>query len=322
MRFSLRHATMNNVQLSILIAAHNCGHYLTGTLDSIVASLGNALSKTEIIVVNDASTDHTQAIVDDYARRLPQLKSSRTDFRNVGKVRNHAVQLASGDYILMVDGDDTLLAGALETQLATVQQAAPDIFLSHIVEVREPNADLKWQVSGYEALTQHQAIERFLIHKDYQAHFIGQFFSRQLLLQHAFPEFICYEDTWLFPLLLTKSKKTLFTRAGFYLYRKHQQSLSSTIDEHKITCLIEATAHMDDVLPVQYEHLITCHWLDIANRYHDTLSGTAQGARIGERIRRVGLARFLLNGKIRMSYKRKMLKVRKRGLSLPRPKNL
>lgn len=305
---------MNNVQLSILIAAHNCGNYLAATLDSIVASLGNALATTEIIVVNDASTDNTQAIVDDYARRLPQLKSSRTDFRNVGKVRNHAVQLASGDYILMVDSDDVLLAGALETQLATVQETAPDIFLSHIIEVRDPDADLKWQVSGYEDLTQHQAIERFLIHKDYQAHFIGQFFARQLLQQHAFPDFICYEDTWLFPLLLTKSKKTLFTRASFYLYRKHQQSLSSAIDERKITCLIDATAHMDDVLPAQYEHLITCHWLDIANRYHETLQGTPQGRRIGERIARVSLMRFLLNGKIRTSYKRKMLKVRKRGL--------
>lgn len=305
---------MNNVQLSILIAAHNCGDYLTATLDSIVASLGNALLNTEIIVVNDASTDNTQLIIDDYAKRLPQLKSSRTDFLNVGKVRNHAVQMASGNYILMVDGDDTLLPGALEAQLASVQETEPDIFLSHIIEVHEPDVDLKWQISGYEDLTQHQAIERFLIHKDYQAHFIGQFFARQLLQQHAFPDFICYEDTWLFPLLLTKSKKTLFTRAGFYLYRKHPQSLSSAIDERKITCLIDATAHMDDVLPAQYEHLITCHWLDIANRYHETLKGTPQGVRIGERIRRVGLARFLLNRKIRVSYKRKMLKVRTRGL--------
>ncbi len=306
---------MNNAcRLSILIAAHNCENYLAATLDSIVASLGSALAETEIIVVNDASLDNTQSIIDDYATRLPQLRCSQTDYRNVGKVRNHAVQLARGDYIFMVDSDDTLLAGALEIQLATVQKTAPDIFLSRLIEVREPFPTLKWQVSEYEELTRHEAIERFLIHRDYQAHFIGQFFARQLLQQHAFPDLICYEDTWLFPLLLTKSKKTLFTRAGFYLYRKHPQSLSSAIDERKISCLIDATAHMDDVLPVQYQHLITCHWLDIANRYFLTLRGTAQGERVKNRIRRVALGRFLLSSKIRLSYKRKMLSLRRRGL--------
>lgn len=306
---------MNNAcQLTILIAAHNCGGYLPETLDSIVASLGTALDKAEIVVVNDASTDNTQAVIDEYAQRLPQLRSVYTDYRNVGKVRNYAVQLAKGDYILMVDGDDTLLPGALEARLVTLRQATPDIFLSQLIEVRQPASMPTWQPAAHESLTQHEAIERFLIHRDYQAHFIGQFFSRQLLQQHSFPDFVCYEDTWLFPQLLMKSEKTLFSRSGFYLYRKHQQSLSSSIDESKIRCLIAATSHMDEVLPARYEHLITCHWLDIANRYHATLRGTSQGDVVGKRIAKVSLSRFLLNGKIRMSYKRKMLAVRRQGL--------
>jgi len=305
---------VKTLPLSILIAAHNCGDSLADTLESILASLGAAADQAEIIVVNDASTDATQTVIDSYAERLPQLRSSRTEYRNVGKVRNHAVQLARGDYILMVDGDDTLLPGALEHRLETLRQTSPDILLSKIIEVRQTPSTLEWQPTEPETLTTHGAVERFLIHRDYQAHFIGQFFSRELLQQHAFPDFICYEDTWLFPQLLIKSKKTLFTSAGFYLYRKHAQSLSSAIDEHKIACLIAATQHMDEVLPERYEHLITCHWLDIANRYHNELRGTTQGNQVKARIARVGIGKFLLNGKIRLSYKRKMLAVRKRGL--------
>ncbi|KAB8310523.1 glycosyltransferase family 2 protein [Erwinia endophytica] len=299
--------------LSILIAAHNCGDFLAKTLDSIIASLGKALVRTEIVVVNDASTDATQTIIDDYALRLPQLRHSYVDYRNVGKVRNHAVKLACGDYILMVDGDDQLLPGALQDRLQTLQKYTPDILLSQIIEVRHDVPALQWQPSDPELLPRDEAIERFLIHRDYQAHFIGQFFSRQLLQQHAFPDFICYEDTWLFPLLLMLSEKTLFTRSGFYLYRKHGHSLSTAIDERKITCLIAATQNMDEVLPAQFEHLITCHWLDIANRYHPLLSGTSQGHQVNSRIARVSLVRFLLNRKIRTSYKRKMLAVRKRN---------
>jgi len=305
---------MNHLPLSILIAAHNCGDTLADTLDSVVASLGTALDQAEIVVVNDASTDATQSIIDSYAARLPQLRSSHTHYRNVGKVRNHAVSLARGDYVLMVDGDDTLLPNALAHRLETLRQASPDILLSRIIEVRSSSPAPEWQPADLELLTTHDAVERFLIHRDYQAHFIGQFFSRELLQRHAFPDFICYEDSWLFPQLLMQSSKTLFTSAGFYLYRKHSQSLSSAINAEKIACLIAATAHMDEVLPPQYEHLITCHWLDIANRYHAELRGTPHGDKVKARIARVSLGRFLLNGKIRTSYKRKMLTVRKRGL--------
>lgn len=300
--------------LSILIAAHNCGDYLAGTLDSIIASLDESLSQAEIVVVNDASTDHTQTIIDHYAQRLPQIRSGHTDYRNVGKVRNHAMQLATGDYILMVDGDDLLLPGALHDRLHTLKKYTPDILLSRIIEVRTENPQHQWQSAEPELLTHSDAIERFLIHRDYQAHFIGQFFSRELLQQHTFPNFICYEDAWLFPLLLTHSKKTLFSTRGFYLYRKHEHSLSTVIDERKIACLIAATQNMDNVLPAQFKHLITCHWLDIANRYHPSLRGTSQGQLVRARIAQVSLIRFLLNRKIRVSYKRKMLAVRKRGL--------
>lgn len=305
---------MNGLPLSILIAAHNCGDTLADTLDSIVASLGAEAHQAEIIVVNDASTDETQSVIERYAARLPQLRSSHTDYRNVGKVRNHAIGLARGDYVLMVDSDDTLLPDALAHRLATLRQTSPDILLSKIIEVRQTPAAAQWQPIEPELLTTHDAVERFLIHRDYQAHFIGQFFARELIQRHAFPDFICYEDTWLFPQLLIQSKKTLFTPAGFYLYRKHEQSLSSVINADKIACLIAATAHMDEVLPPQYEHLITCHWLDIANRYHAELRGTPQGNQVKARIAQVSLGRFLLNGKIRTSYKRKMLAVRKRGL--------
>ncbi|WP_034943178.1 glycosyltransferase family 2 protein [Erwinia oleae] len=301
-------------QLTILIAAHNCAPWLAETLNSVFASLADAHNRAEIVIINDDSTDDTQAIIDDYAGRYPHIRTEKTRYRNVGRVRNHAVQLARGDYILMVDSDDRLLPDALADRLALLAQRSPDILLSKIIETRTDGPQLAWQPAVPEELTQHDAVERFLIHRDYQAHFIGQFFARRLLQQHAFPDLICYEDTWLFPLMLMHSRKTLYSRAGFYLYRKHPQSLSSAIDHHKIDCLIEATRHLDEVLPARYAPLITCHWLDIANRYYSQLHDTPQGKEVEQRLRRMSPLRFMLNGKIRLSYKRKMLTVRNRGL--------
>ena len=85
-------------RLSIIVTAHNCATRLQDTLDSIVASAGNTLSSCEIILVNDASEDDTQAIIERFAAVYPQTRHQQTRLRNIGQVRNHAVAQARGLY--------------------------------------------------------------------------------------------------------------------------------------------------------------------------------------------------------------------------------
>ena len=300
-------------RLSIIVTAHNCATWLQDTLDSIVASAGNTLSSCEIILVNDASEDDTQAIIERFAAVYPQTRHQQTWLRNIGQVRNHAVAQARGDYILMVDGDDKVLPGAIADHLPQLEAQRPDIYLSKIIEKR--SADMNpvppWHAGTPVVLARDEAITRFLIHRDFQAHFIGQYFRRHLLQENPFPSFICYEDAWLFPLLLTKSEKILYSTCGFYLYRKHAASLSTTMQPEKIVCLLAATQHMDEVLPTRFQALITCHWLDIVNRHSTELKKLGVWEQVKKRIHQQSLWAFLLNGKIRVSYKRKMLKLRR-----------
>ncbi|QHM73045.1 glycosyltransferase family 2 protein [Mixta intestinalis] len=304
---------MNSPRLSIIVTAHNCEKWLQGTLNSIVASAGDALPRCEILIINDASEDNTQSIIESFAAVYPQIRHQQTQLRNIGKVRNYAVEQAHGDYILMVDGDDKLLSGAICTHLSILEETTPDIFLSRLIEDRGSKASrtVVWHNCLPEMLSHDEAIARFLVHRDIQAHFIGQYFLRSLLLDYPFPPFICYEDAWLFPLLLTKSRKTLYSKDGFYLYNKHASSLSTTVHPDKISCLLTATGHMDEVLPSHFNSLITCHWIDIANRYKEILKSTGEWEKVIRRINQQNLFSFLFSNKIRWSYKRKMLKVRR-----------
>ena len=299
--------------LSVIITAHNCAGWLTETLDSVIAALADAAPRCEIVIINDASTDDSQSIIERFAARHSSVRHQQTQLRNIGKVRNHAVALARGDYVLMIDGDDRLLPHAVADHLPILEQQAPDIYLSKIVEQRGASADTQpaWHFRAPVSLTRDNAIMRFLIHRDFQAHFIGQYFRRSLLLANPFPPFICYEDAWLFPQLLTRSEKILFSGAGFYLYRKHASSLSTVMSSEKIACLLAATAHMDEVLPASFKPLITCHWIDVINRHASELKQQGEWERVKQRLRQQNLVSFLFNGKIRMSYKRKMLKVRR-----------
>lgn len=300
-------------RLSVIITAHNCARWLEGTLESVIACLADAWSRCEIIIINDASTDDSQSIIERFAANHAYVRYQQTQLRNIGKVRNHAVSLAQGDYVLMLDGDDRLLPGAIANHLGILDAQTPDIYLSKLIEQRDDRGGAlpEWHFHPPVCLTVDDAITRFLIHRDFQAHFIGQYFRRDLLLENPFPPFICYEDAWLFPLLLTRSKKILFSEAGFYLYRKHAVSLSTVMTPEKISCLLAATTHMDEVLPDNFKPLITCHWIDVINRHATVLKQQGEWEKVKTRIHQQRLGSFLFNGKIRMSYKRKMLKVRR-----------
>lgn len=61
-----------HLRFGIIIPAHNEGDILAQTLDSL---LRQTLPAYSIVVIDDNSTDHTAAIVADYCRRFPQVKT-------------------------------------------------------------------------------------------------------------------------------------------------------------------------------------------------------------------------------------------------------
>jgi glycosyltransferase involved in cell wall biosynthesis len=92
--------------------------YIVETIDS---ALGQA-DVTEIIVVDDGSTDDTIAIV--RAIRDPRLYLVTNDASGVSAARNLGARDARGDWLMFLDADDRLRPGAVATLLATAKTSA------------------------------------------------------------------------------------------------------------------------------------------------------------------------------------------------------
>lgn len=100
-----------SIKISIIVAAYNIEKYIYKCIDSIKKQ---TLKDIEIIIVNDGSTDSTLNIIRNLA-----LKDSRIriiDKKNEGSIeaRKSGLEVANGEYILFVDGDDWLELDALE----------------------------------------------------------------------------------------------------------------------------------------------------------------------------------------------------------------
>ncbi|MGO4746169.1 glycosyltransferase family 2 protein [Serratia quinivorans] len=297
---------VQEILLSIIIAAHNSGKYLQETLRSLLDALGSSITQCEIILVNDASTDTTASLLTDFTHSIPQARYFHVEFKNIGKVRNFAIANSNGDYITMFDSDDLLKVNSLKDILGFLKAKKPDLLLTKLHEVHGLMAvDKTWKGLQPEELSVDDAITRFLNHKDFQAHLIGQFIKRPLLQASPIPAFSCYEDFYVFPDLLTQSKTIVFSRESHYLYIKRSASLSNSPSEEKIHNLFVCTERMDDIFGKKFHNLVLCHWLDIQLKQRQWITAPEQLDILNKKVRDTHRIGFFLNPSIRLSYKRK-----------------
>jgi len=110
---------------SIITPLFNKAPYIKGTIDSV---LSQTMGDWEFVVVNNGSTDHGQAIVEEY--RDVRLKLIQCQRSGPAAARNDGLKIARGDYVVFLDADDHLNKRYLESQLSVAQSTGADLIAS------------------------------------------------------------------------------------------------------------------------------------------------------------------------------------------------
>jgi abequosyltransferase len=102
---------VKNPLLSVCIATYNRSGYIGATLDSIVPELAEDV---EVLVVDGASTDDTEAVVRGFALKEPRIRYVRLPTKGgVDQDYDRAVELAHGEFCWLFTDDDLLKPGAV-----------------------------------------------------------------------------------------------------------------------------------------------------------------------------------------------------------------
>ena len=112
-------------EVSIIVPVYNTGHVLETTLMSIV---NQQFDNIEIIVVNDCSPDNSEEIINKFLKVDGRIKYIRHE-KNLSssQARKNGVKIASGRFIMFVDGDDELYSDAVKTAYETIIKQNVDI---------------------------------------------------------------------------------------------------------------------------------------------------------------------------------------------------
>lgn len=110
--------------VSVVIPAYNYGRFLGQAIDSVLAQ---TFPVSEVIVVDDGSTDGTSKVLAHYGDCIRAICQEN---QGVSMAANRGAELASGDLLAFLDADDVWLPRKLELQVERFL-AEPDLGLVH-----------------------------------------------------------------------------------------------------------------------------------------------------------------------------------------------
>lgn len=104
--------------ISLIVPIYNEAPYLARCLDSIA---NQTVPFDEVILIDDASTDDSYAIAEDYADKYGWQLIQNEQNLGLGKTRNAGVEMAKSEWIAFLDSDDALFSSACEVMLNAIE---------------------------------------------------------------------------------------------------------------------------------------------------------------------------------------------------------
>lgn len=111
---------------SIIVPIYGVEPYLRQCLESILAQ---TVSDYEAILVDDGSIDNCPAICDEFAARDRRFHVIHKANGGLVSARQVGVEVALGDYVVCVDGDDWLSPRYLENYIPAIDKYKPDVIV-------------------------------------------------------------------------------------------------------------------------------------------------------------------------------------------------
>lgn len=131
--------------VSIVVSCYNQQEFIAETLESV---LSQCYSDWECVIVNDGSTDGSQAIIQQYAKKDPRFIPFTKENGGVAAARNFGFAQARGSLFLPLDGDDKLHRQFVR-RIVERFDAEPDTVLVHTATQRFGDERKLWRLPSY-----------------------------------------------------------------------------------------------------------------------------------------------------------------------------
>lgn len=234
--------------ISIIVPVYNVEKYLRECLNSIC---NQEKIKSEIILVDDGSTDGSGAICDEYAHEYTNIKVIHQKNQGPGSARNAGLDIMTGDYVSFVDSDDYIAADMYESLLQAIIQTESDIACCGHMRVIDGKVTVAERpVTDAVILSGREIIRNLMLDKEMTYSPCDKLFKAHLFKEVRFPEEnLPSEDLPCLYRILKNAEKTAYIGEAKYYYRLVMTSRTKkTFQRQNIYTLIYTQEICDDVI--------------------------------------------------------------------------
>lgn len=121
-----------DAKISVIVPVYNCREYLPECIESI---LNQTYQQIQLVLVDDGSSDGSGEICDLYALQDDRVQVIHQKNKGVSAARNAGMDAMTGEYLLFVDGDDTIAAETIQTSLQGFTDKAVGVVVFGITKI-------------------------------------------------------------------------------------------------------------------------------------------------------------------------------------------
>ncbi|MCR0182846.1 glycosyltransferase family 2 protein [[Clostridium] innocuum] len=234
---------MDEYKISIIVPVYNSEKHLKKCLDSLV---NQTYKNIEIITINDASTDDSLTILQEYENKYENFKTiSLEKNQRQGAARNIGIKASTGYFISFVDSDDWIELDTYERVFSEIKDKNVDVICgcNYYREYSNGVTSLT-NDSNYDFISKLKNRNLEISEKE-QLLFKGpgvcqNIYKASLIKENNiyFPTGISYEDNYFVPLLFAYVNRLDCFEYPFYHYR---ENLNSTLFKNNSTQLDRIT---------------------------------------------------------------------------------
>lgn len=222
------------MKVSVILCVYNEEKFIRKAIESI---LKQSFTDFEFIIVNDGSTDDTLDIINSYDDERIRLIDQPN--MGLGASRNRAIELAQGEYVTFLDGDDWFREDALEIAYTEAKSCDTDISIFQIKYFDDDTgeySDNDWfNLNSFDESFDGRVFSPeecgdFLF--DLSVNACQKIYKNEFLQSSGarFVEGIYFEDMPFFFEIFLKASRISIIRKHLYYHRKHSKSITDVID--------------------------------------------------------------------------------------------
>lgn len=219
--------------ISVIMSTYNRKSFLSRSIESVLAQ---SFESFEFIIINNGSTDGSDQICEEYAKRDSRIKLFHIIQNNGAPAgRNKGLELASCDYVTIIDDDDYCEPQMLEFLLNLSNEHQADIAICGSVNDYNGKLEPYFVFEDLLVLNKVQGLDELLKREKYNVAPPAKLFRKELFKGINFKENVLVDDIHIIYKVFAKANTVAAKGVPLYRFTKHCGNMTSFIQTNKLS---------------------------------------------------------------------------------------